>query len=237
VAVSSKVLAHKRVSLASLDPFAFGNPRRMTEGMKGTLQASLTEFGIVEPIVVRVKPGVKPLRYEILNGHHRFDALTTMGEVQADIVVVDLPDDKQARALVLALNRISADWDQEQLQTYVDALLADGGSAEWVSGVTGFTGAELDSLTSAGTDFLDDLAAAGDPEPDREGASTEVPPTGGGPNVNNVPFSLMLTTTQQQAVQAAVRAAKKNLGRKGVTTAEALDTICAAYVAAHAEEP
>jgi len=230
VPVASKVLTTKRVPLTQLDPFAFGNPRKMTDGMKATLKQSLDEFGIVEPIVVRAKPGA-PHRYEILNGHHRFDALTNMGEDQADVTVVDLPDDKKARALVLALNRISADWDQQQLQQYVDAMLADGMTPGWISDTVGFTAAELESLASSGTEFLDDLVTSAEADvPTAEEDSTAPVAS----NTENVPFSLVLTPNQKLSIELAVKRAKKLLGR-GSTTAMALDTICTAYMAANQE--
>jgi len=148
--IESKLKALKRIAIGAVDPFAFGNPRKMTDRMTETLKQSLTEMGVVEPIVVRPSPRTKG-RYEILNGHHRYGVLKDSGATEIEAVVVDLPDDRKARALVLALNQIGAEWDYSALSNYVSAWLNDNtAGGEWFKGVTGFSGDEIEVL-SAGT--------------------------------------------------------------------------------------
>jgi hypothetical protein len=220
VSVQSRIKEHKRVALDLLDPFAFGNPRRMEDQMRATLAHSLSEFGIVEPIVVRPKPDA-PGRFEILNGHHRYDALKSMNEQDADVVVVDLPDDQKARALVLALNRISADWDKEQLDSYVNAILSDGATPEWLTGVTGFTAQELDQLSKVGTDFLNDMAVDGSTAV----VESELGDLG---SVDKLTFSLVLTKDQHVLVHKALKQAKTLGGLGG--SPDALVEVCRRYL-------
>lgn len=220
--VTSRIQEHKRVPLAQLDPFKFGNPRKMDDRMRGVLQRSLQDFGVVEPIIVRRFGD----RYEILNGHHRYAALQAMGAAEADVAVVDIPDDAKARALVVALNRISAEWDTSQLNAYVDQFLSDGGDGAWFADVTGFTAQEIDRLAQVGTEFLDDLTTAGEAPPAGEGAGggAALPRTGD----EQVTFAVTLTTQQNELLHAALAAAKKRGGLR--TTADALVLVCQEFI-------
>ena len=139
----SRIRELRTVSMDLIDPLRFGNPHVMSDRMRGHLRASIGEFGIVEPIVAREVSG----RYEILNGHHRFAELKETGAVEIDVVVVEA-DDKKARAIALALNRITADWDYDALSRYVDDALKDGAQADWLASVTGFGNDEIGVLTA-----------------------------------------------------------------------------------------
>lgn len=216
------------IPITLLDPFAFGNPRSMQPRMKEVLNSSLGEFGIVEPIIVR-KSKATPGRYEILNGHHRFDALKEMGASQATIAVVDMPDDIKARALVLAVNRIGADWDYVALTSYIDKLIADGGALstpQWIVNTTGFTATEVEQLAAAGSEFLNDVTR--DEQRTETGDQTTESPDDVGGAGEHVNFAVPLNEAQHTVVQKAIRTAKK--GRRGATSAEAITRICAAFL-------
>jgi len=147
--IQSRLKALKTVPVSSLDPFKFGNPRVMGDAMRAHLRTSMEELGVVQPIIVRESPGA-PDRYEIINGHHRYDVMKEAGLPKAEVVVVDLPDDQKARALVLALNQISADWDQQALSSYVSSWLAENGDdGKWFQGVTGFSADEIEVLKTS----------------------------------------------------------------------------------------
>ena len=146
MSVKSNIQELVRLDVSLLDPFKHGNPRTMPESMKLALSKSMEEFGVIEPVVVRaVTKGKKKGRYEVLGGHHRLEELRSRGEAQVDALVVSVPDDSKARALVLALNNISADWNLESLKQYVADF-----DKEWLSGVTGFSMEDFEELARVG---------------------------------------------------------------------------------------
>ncbi len=119
--------------LAALKPDP-ANPRVMpTEQMKA-LKRSVERWGLVEPIVINHDGTV-------IGGHQRYEALRAMGATEAPCVVLDL-DPSDARALNLALNRISGEWDEPKLE----ALLKDLQGADIDLSLTGFEEQELAAL-------------------------------------------------------------------------------------------
>ena len=72
------------------------------------LKLSIKEFGYVEPIIWNKRSG------NIVGGHQRFKVLTQLGEKEVDCVVVDMDDEKE-KALNIALNKVSGDWDMPLL--------------------------------------------------------------------------------------------------------------------------
>lgn len=221
------------VSIDQLHVFTFGNPRAMEEKMQKSLSNSLKEFGKIEPIVVRASK-VEEGKFEILNGHHRFDELKKLGETVVDILIVDLPDDKQARALVLALNRISADWNYEELDNYVGKMIADGIGRDYIGEVTGFPTAELDQLAKGGTEFLDEFLTgnAADGVPATEGhpsrAKVSASETQDALDAEHVTFSAVLLKVQNEIVHNAMKAFKAK--SPGTDSGAALAGICELYL-------
>lgn len=90
------------------------NPRKISPDQVSALQRSLKEFGTVEPVVWNKQTG------HIVGGHQRVDALLACGEQETDVVIVDMPEERE-QALNIALNRISGDWDNAMLS---DVLLS-----------------------------------------------------------------------------------------------------------------
>lgn len=89
---------HKIVTmkLKDLAPAPY-NPRRISpKALKG-LQASLNEFGVVQPIVWNKRSK------RIVGGHQRVRALQASGETEVSVVVVDL-DERKEKTLNVALN-------------------------------------------------------------------------------------------------------------------------------------
>ena len=83
------------------------NPNIMDEAMLLKLKKSISQFGLVENLVVRpVGEGV----YEVLSGNQRFKVLKDMKITEAPCVVVEL-NDSEARLLAQALNRIQGEDD------------------------------------------------------------------------------------------------------------------------------
>ncbi|MEW6903252.1 site-specific DNA-methyltransferase [Trueperella pyogenes] len=99
------------------------------------LKRSLDEFGYVEPVIWNETTG------RIVGGHQRITALKTLGYDTVDCVVVEL-DETRERALNVALNKISGDWDHDKLAL----LIADLDASDFDAELTGFDDTEIQQL-------------------------------------------------------------------------------------------
>jgi len=116
VARKRSTIEVEQVTLADMRPAPW-NPRTITGFQQDALVRSMQEFGVVEPVVLNAD-GM------ILGGHQRYDAAVALGWESLPAVRVDL-DDKKARLLNLALNRISGDWDMPRLAEVLQAIDAE----------------------------------------------------------------------------------------------------------------
>jgi len=101
------------------------------------LKASIETFGYVEPILVNKR------NMTVVGGHQRLSVLKHMGKEAVDCVVVDL-DDAQEKALNIALNKISGEWDESRLAEILKELQLSG----YDTALTGFDIKEIDELFS-----------------------------------------------------------------------------------------
>ena len=86
----------KKMKLAELRPAEY-NPRKITDEAFDGLGESISQFGMLSHIVWNKRSG------NIVGGHQRYKHLIKMGEVETDVVVVDL-DDNEEVALNITLN-------------------------------------------------------------------------------------------------------------------------------------
>ena len=113
-----------------LDP---ANPRRISDEELEALTRSVREFGLIDPIIARREDKV------VIGGHQRLLAARKLGLKQVPVVLVDLSEER-AHLLNIALNRISASWDQELLAR----LLSDLNAVPDIDlSLTGFSDDEL----------------------------------------------------------------------------------------------
>ena len=112
------------------------------------LKRSIEQFGYVEPVIWNEKTG------RVVGGHQRLKVLTDMGITEVDVVVVDMDTEKE-KALNIALNKISGEWDTEKLAL----VIADLQGTDFDVSLTGFDPEELEDL------FRDDVKG-GDKEDD-----------------------------------------------------------------------
>ena len=98
------------------------------------LRRSITTYGLIIPVVWNKRTN------RVVGGHQRLTVLENEGETEVDVSVVDL-DETQERQLNVALNKVEGGWDEEKLG---DLLAELGDDAP----LTGFTQAEIDSLTN-----------------------------------------------------------------------------------------
>ena len=104
------------------------------------LKRSIEQFGYVEPVIWNKQTG------RVVGGHQRLKVLIDSGITEVDVVVVDMNTEKE-KALNIALNKISGEWDTDKLAL----VIADLQSADFDVSLTGFDPEELDDL------FRDDV--------------------------------------------------------------------------------
>jgi ParB-like chromosome segregation protein Spo0J len=96
--------------------FADYNPRQMSEKQVEDLKRSITEFGMVEPIVVNQHPDRVNV---IVGGHQRVRIMKLLGYTEAPVNFVNLPLD-QEKKLNLRLNKNTGSWDWAMLSANFD---------------------------------------------------------------------------------------------------------------------
>jgi ParB-like chromosome segregation protein Spo0J len=127
----------KRIPVEQINPAPY-NPRKDLkpgEPEYEKLRRSIQEFGFVEPLVWNKRTG------NLVGGHQRLKVLIEQGVREVEVSVVDL-DDQRERALNIALNKISGDWDNEKLKDLLEELDTGDFDIE----LTGFTEAEIEDL-------------------------------------------------------------------------------------------
>lgn len=105
------------------------------------LKASIEQFGYVEPAIFNERTG------RIVGGHQRLKVMADLGIDTADVVIVDLDETKE-KALNIALNKISGEWDEPKLAL----LIADLQASDFDVALTGFDLEEIEQLLSLGDD-------------------------------------------------------------------------------------
>jgi len=143
----------KKISISKIKPAAY-NPRKDLKPSDleyKKLQKSIGEFDCVEPLVWNQRTG------NLIGGHQRLKVLADRGDTEVMCSVVDLSPARE-KALNLALNKISGDWDNEKLVTVLDELIS---LPEFDIDITGFDLPEasqlIDRLLLDGTDEDDDF--------------------------------------------------------------------------------
>jgi hypothetical protein len=80
------------------------NPNWMSRANSARLVRNIERTGHYEPLVVRPHP-TRAGYFQIINGHHRYEALKELGHEAADAVVWKV-DDEQTAILLATLNRL-----------------------------------------------------------------------------------------------------------------------------------
>lgn len=100
------------------------------------LKRSIKEFGYVEPIIYNKRNNT------VVGGHQRLKVLKDLGYTDIDVVEVDLNENDE-KALNIALNKVSGDWDNEKLEELLNEL---NNEADFDISLTGFDENEINSL-------------------------------------------------------------------------------------------
>lgn len=123
------------------------NPREITEDEMLKLKNSIKEFGYVNPIIVNQHNN------HVVGGNQRLFALKSLDYNEVDVIFIDEPDIHREKALNIALNKISGDWDTVKLKE----ILINLNENDFDLSLTGFEEIELTDLNiKSNTEIIED---------------------------------------------------------------------------------
>ena len=141
-----KEIETRVVKLADIIPAKY-NPR-ITLTPKDqeykALDSSVSENGLVIPLIVNVRDN------GLISGHQRLNVLLAKGETETNAVIVDM-DEAQAKALMIALNKLDGEWDYgraadilQELIEQQESILSTGFTHKEINELIGEIGVELE---------------------------------------------------------------------------------------------
>ncbi|MDL2318434.1 ParB N-terminal domain-containing protein [Eubacteriales bacterium OttesenSCG-928-A19] len=128
----------QRIPVEKLKPAKY-NPRKdLKPGDPAyeKIRRSLQDFGYVDPVIWNEAMG------NIIGGHQRYKVLVAEGVTEIDCVVVHIENPSDEKALNIALNKATGDWEPTALADLLSDLQLNG----YDLGATGFDAAEIDEL-------------------------------------------------------------------------------------------
>ena len=108
------------------------------------IKNSIINFGYVEPIIINKD-------FTVIGGHQRLEVLKELNYEKIECIVVDL-DKTQEKALNIALNKISGEWNTEKLENLLQELLQENFDVN----LTGFDSEEIDNILNEYLDTEED---------------------------------------------------------------------------------
>lgn len=126
----------QKISIEKLKPAEY-NPRKDLKPEDEEYQKikkSLVEFGYVAPVIVNAD-------MTVIGGHQRLKVLKELGYTEIECNIVDMDKDKE-KALNIALNKITGEWDNTKLEE----LLAELKETDIDMDMTGFSFDEVDNM-------------------------------------------------------------------------------------------
>ncbi len=137
-----KPLNVEKRKLTELLPAEYNPRKKLQPGDKEyeKIKRSIEKFGYIDPIIIN-KDGT------IIGGHQRYSVLEELGYEEIDVVVVDL-DKEHEKALNLALNKITGEWDDNLLTDLIREL----SELDFEMELTGFDSSEIDLMLDTGMD-------------------------------------------------------------------------------------
>lgn len=128
----------QRIPVEKLKPAKY-NPRKdLKPGDPAyeKIRRSLQDFGYVDPVIWNEVTG------NIVGGHQRYKVLVAEGVTEIDCVAVHIENPSDEKALNIALNKATGDWEPTALADLLTDLQLNG----YDLGATGFDAAEIDEL-------------------------------------------------------------------------------------------
>jgi ParB-like chromosome segregation protein Spo0J len=95
------------------------NPRKISDQALDSLVQSIERFGFVDPVIVNDRTGI------LVGGHQRLKAAKKLGLKDVPVVAVNL-EEAEEKALNVALNKISGEWDLDLLRGVLEDVQAAG---------------------------------------------------------------------------------------------------------------
>lgn len=128
----------KVLPISVLKPAEYNPRKKLKPGDKEyeKIKNSIEEFGFADPLVVNAD-------MTIIGGHQRLNVAIELGYTEVPCAVVDV-DKTREKALNIALNKITGEWDEQMLAD----LLTDLKEADYDLDYTGFDAPEVDQLFS-----------------------------------------------------------------------------------------
>ncbi|HFU3943069.1 TPA: site-specific DNA-methyltransferase [Streptococcus suis] len=135
---SQPTMEIREIRLFELHPASYNPRKKLKKGDKEyeKIKQSLLKFGYVDPIIVN-----KDLT--VIGGHQRLTVLKDLDYETAKCVIVDLSKEDE-KALNIALNKITGQWDDQLLAD----LLLDLQESDVNLDLTGFEPPEIDDILS-----------------------------------------------------------------------------------------
>lgn len=128
----------KELPLSDLKPASYNPRKKLKKGDKEyeKIKQSLLKFGYVDPIIVNDD-------LTVIGGHQRLTVLKDLKYETAKCVIVSLSKEDE-KALNIALNKITGQWDDQLLAD----LLLDLQESDFNLDLTGFEPPEIDDILS-----------------------------------------------------------------------------------------
>ena len=119
-----------------LNPADYNPRKKLKPGDREyeSIRKSIEEFGFADPLVVNSD-------MTIIGGHQRLTVASDMGYTEVPCAIVDV-DKTQEKALNIALNKITGEWNKELLADLIKELQ----EADFDMGKTGFEPPEIEQL-------------------------------------------------------------------------------------------
>lgn len=121
-----------QIPVSDLNPSEY-NPRKWSKDAVENLTASISTFGLVDPIIANSSPNRKNI---VIGGHFRLKIAKDLGYQEVPVVYVNIPEIEKEKELNLRLNKNTGDWDLKLLSEFDSNLLVD----------IGFTSEDLDDI-------------------------------------------------------------------------------------------
>jgi ParB/RepB/Spo0J family partition protein len=194
-----------RIPLAKLLPHP-ENPNKMSKQTFEKLKRHIKQSHNYEPLIIRKHPENEN-HFQIINGHHRANALKQLGETFADCVIWNV-DDNQARILLATLNRLGGK-DELSLKSELIKNLSEKFSSKELAKLLPDTKTAIERLkdiTKSLPQLVDDAKVF----------------------LNTLVF--FLNDEQIKIVEAALEKAMPKIGTKSEKLANAITTIAKDYL-------
>jgi hypothetical protein len=184
------------------------NPNHMSKPTFARLVRSIEQTGLYEPLIVRPAPNRKGF-YQIINGHHRYQALQQLGYANANVIVWNV-DDEQTDVLLATLNRLGGRDTLDKKLTLLRRTIHRTPACDLAKRLP-YTATQLERLTAR--------------------VPARVPGRKTGANVFAIPMVFYVSAEQQKTIEDALTHIETS-DSKGRSTqrAQALAQIASAFI-------